>query len=159
MWQRLKRVFRSFIGFFISVAEDPELILGQLREDLRNSLVTDHPNSVGYTLAVLLPRAVRAAFEDAAVGMALVAVDGRWLRVNDALCRIVGYSRSELLTRTRQDITHPDDRQRVLKDLKARGMLKDTLVLWNTARAQDEVRHVYLREAARLRPDLAGSGR
>lgn len=37
----------------------PELLL--LREDLRNSLVTDHPNSVGYTLAVLLPLFVGVA--------------------------------------------------------------------------------------------------
>ncbi len=28
------------------------------------------------------------------------------------------------------------------------------LALWNTDRSQDEVRHVYLREARRLRPDL-----
>ncbi|MBI5876816.1 MAG: chorismate mutase [Chloroflexi bacterium] len=33
------------------------------------------------------------------------------------------------------------------------------LVFWNTERAQDEIRHVYLREAARLRPDLASDSR
>ncbi len=33
------------------------------------------------------------------------------------------------------------------------------LVFWNTARAPDAIRHVYLREAVRLRPDLAGNGR
>jgi PAS domain S-box-containing protein len=52
---------------------------------------------------------LRAAFDDAAVGMALVALDGRFLRVNDALCRIVGFNHDELLARTFQDITHPDD--------------------------------------------------
>jgi PAS domain S-box-containing protein len=36
-------------------------------------------------------------------------LDGRWLKVNDALCRIVGYSELELLSRTFQDITYPDD--------------------------------------------------
>lgn len=50
-----------------------------------------------------------ATFEQAAVGMAHVGLDGRWLRVNQRLCRIVGYSRDELLVRTFQDITHPDD--------------------------------------------------
>lgn len=51
----------------------------------------------------------QATFEQAAVGIALVAPDGRWLRVNDRLCGIVGYSRDELLVRRFQDMTHPDD--------------------------------------------------
>jgi PAS domain S-box-containing protein len=51
----------------------------------------------------------RSAFESAAIGMALVAPDGRWLRVNQALCRIVGYSAEELLKIDFQTITHPDD--------------------------------------------------
>ena len=50
-----------------------------------------------------------SAFASAAVGMALVAPDGRWLQVNRSLCDIVGYSEQELLTKTFQDITHPDD--------------------------------------------------
>ena len=52
---------------------------------------------------------LRASFEGAAVGMAHVATDGRWLRVNERLCAITGYSRDELLATTFQDITHPDD--------------------------------------------------
>jgi PAS domain S-box-containing protein len=51
----------------------------------------------------------RATFEHAAVGAAQVGMDGRWLRVNRRLCEIVGYSEEELLARTFQDITHPDD--------------------------------------------------
>jgi two-component system CheB/CheR fusion protein len=51
----------------------------------------------------------RATFEQAAVGMALVAPDGRWLRVNRKLCNIVGYSHEEMMGLTFQDITHPDD--------------------------------------------------
>ncbi len=41
--------------------------------------------------------------------MALVGIDGAWLRINDAMCAIVGYTREELYPRTFQDITHPDD--------------------------------------------------
>lgn len=41
--------------------------------------------------------------------MALVGLDGTWLRVNPALCGIVGYSAEELLKLTFQDITHPED--------------------------------------------------
>jgi PAS domain S-box-containing protein len=51
----------------------------------------------------------RATFEHAAVGAAQVGIDGRWLRVNRRLCEIVGYSQEELLGRTFQDITYPDD--------------------------------------------------
>ena len=51
----------------------------------------------------------RVTFEQAAVGIAHVGIDGRWLRVNDKLCAIVGYPREELLQLTFQDITHPDD--------------------------------------------------
>jgi PAS domain S-box-containing protein len=51
----------------------------------------------------------RATFNQAAVGIAHVALDGRWLRVNKKLCEIVGYSYQELRQKTFQDITHPDD--------------------------------------------------
>jgi PAS domain S-box-containing protein/diguanylate cyclase (GGDEF)-like protein len=51
----------------------------------------------------------RRAFEDAPIGMALVATDGRFLRVNRALSEITGYGETDLLGRTFQEITHPDD--------------------------------------------------
>ena len=51
----------------------------------------------------------RATFDNAAVGIAHVGLDGAWLRFNDALCTITGYSREELHTKTFGDITHPDD--------------------------------------------------
>ena len=51
----------------------------------------------------------RTSMEYAAIGMALVAPDGRWLRVNRALCKIVGYCEAELLATNFQSITHPDD--------------------------------------------------
>src|SRR5215470_14349634 len=38
MWQRFKRMIRSFIGFFISVAEDPELILQQNIRDMNDQV-------------------------------------------------------------------------------------------------------------------------
>jgi PAS domain S-box-containing protein len=49
------------------------------------------------------------AFEQAPSGVALVAPDGRWLKVNRALCDLLGYSEAEVLGRSFQDITHPDD--------------------------------------------------
>ena len=50
-----------------------------------------------------------SAFEFAAIGIALVAPDGRWLKVNRALCNLLGYSSDELLVSSFQDVTHPDD--------------------------------------------------
>src|SRR5205809_7158168 len=38
MWERLKRVFRSFVGHFISLAEDPELILQQNIRDMQDKV-------------------------------------------------------------------------------------------------------------------------
>jgi PAS domain S-box-containing protein len=51
----------------------------------------------------------QGTFEQAAVGMSHVGLDGRWLRVNKRICEITGYSREELLASRFQDITHPDD--------------------------------------------------
>ena len=52
---------------------------------------------------------LNATFDNAAIGIAQVGTDGTWLRVNARLCNIVGYSAEELLARTFQAITHPDD--------------------------------------------------
>jgi diguanylate cyclase (GGDEF)-like protein/PAS domain S-box-containing protein len=51
----------------------------------------------------------RKSFDNATIGMALVGRDGRWLQVNRSLCEILGYPEEELLSKTFQDITHPDD--------------------------------------------------
>lgn len=50
-----------------------------------------------------------SAFDAAPIGMALVDMGGRWLQVNDALCRISGYSRGQLTATTLRAITHRDD--------------------------------------------------
>ncbi|MBU4033278.1 MAG: PAS domain S-box protein [Proteobacteria bacterium] len=52
---------------------------------------------------------LQATFDQAAVGVAHVGLDGRWLRVNGKLCDIVGYAAEELMELTFQDITHPED--------------------------------------------------
>lgn len=50
----------------------------------------------------------RATFEQAAVGIAHVGLDGRWLRVNQKLCHMLGYTRDELLAKTFIEISYPD---------------------------------------------------
>lgn len=51
----------------------------------------------------------RSAFEDAGIGMAIINTQGKYIRVNQSLCDLLGYSESELLTKTFVDITHPED--------------------------------------------------
>ncbi len=61
----------------------------------------------------------RAMFEYAATGMALVGLDGRFHKVNAALCAITGYSAAELTNLSFPDITHPDDLQEDLTQAAA----------------------------------------
>lgn len=49
------------------------------------------------------------AFSSTAVGMAIVGVDGRFLKINDALCQMLGFSADELKSLDFQSITHPED--------------------------------------------------
>jgi len=51
----------------------------------------------------------RNAFEHAAIGMTLIGIDSRRLKVNNAFCQMLGYSEAEMLARTIHDLTHPDD--------------------------------------------------
>lgn len=51
----------------------------------------------------------RLTFEHAAIGIAHVAPDGRWIRVNQKLCDLLGYSPQELDFLSFQDVTHADD--------------------------------------------------
>ena len=85
----------------------------------------------------------RSLFEQAAVGMAQVAPDGRFMRVNDRLCAITGYPRETLQAKTYQELTHPDDMDITLKEarrletgevsqhaLEKRYLRKDGSVVW-----------------------------
>lgn len=51
----------------------------------------------------------RQAFDEAAIGMAIVTMEGRWLRANASLCATLGYREEELIGTNYQSITHPDD--------------------------------------------------
>lgn len=57
----------------------------------------------------------KQTFKAAHVGIAHIGLDGSWLDVNDYLCRLVGYTKEELLKLTFQDITHKDDLEQDLK--------------------------------------------
>jgi PAS domain S-box-containing protein len=63
----------------------------------------------------------REVFENAPFGMSVSGLDGRLMQVNEALCRMLGYSREELLATTWTELTSPDDRE---------ASLQATLRLW-----------------------------
>lgn len=60
----------------------------------------------------------KQTFNLAAVGMAHLGMDGKWLRVNPKLCEITGYSEAELLQLSFKGITHPDDMARDLDKMR-----------------------------------------
>lgn len=70
---------------------------------------------------------LRATFEQAAVGIAIADMDGRFVELNRRFCEILGYSDAELRKLTFRDITHPDDMaatKKSVRDLRA-GRIRD----------------------------------
>lgn len=86
--QRLLETAEQSRRALLSVLEDQKQIEASLRESERR---------------------FRATFDQAAMGIAMVALDGHWLSVNQKLCDIFGYTREELLALSFQEMTHPDD--------------------------------------------------
>lgn len=78
----------------------------------------------------------RSAFDHAAIGMAVVSQEGRWLQVNRSLCQIVGYSEEEFLATDIQALTHPED----LGDLLAQ---QSSLIKRQVAGYQTEKRYIH----------------
>jgi PAS domain S-box-containing protein len=76
-------------------------------------LVQEEMNSVGTNKLIEVlsktEESFSSAFAFAAIGMALVSPDGHWLKVNQALCDLLGYSEEDLYGKDFQGITHPDD--------------------------------------------------
>ncbi|HJS23622.1 MAG TPA: EAL domain-containing protein, partial [Pyrinomonadaceae bacterium] len=65
-------------------------------------------NSIPFALSTN-KKAYGGTFDNAAIGMAVVSVDGSWLQVNEALCKLLGYSEQELRATSFQHLTHADD--------------------------------------------------
>ncbi len=62
----------------------------------------------------------RSTVDNAPVGIAIVGSEGRWLRVNKVLCELTGFSEDELLLKSFERLSHPDD---VESDLEERRRL------------------------------------
>lgn len=83
--------------FYYATNGDPERMLGIALDITERKLAEESKERF------------RSVFDYSVVGMALVGYDGRWIRVNRALCEILGYSERELLATNFQSLTHPDD--------------------------------------------------
>jgi diguanylate cyclase (GGDEF)-like protein/PAS domain S-box-containing protein len=95
----------------------------------------------------------RSAFDNAAIGMALVTPEGRWLQVNHSLCKLLGYSERELMTIDYLSVLHPNDLTPALANFKdlLRGRIpscqmekrylhksgQEVWALWSASLAQD----------------------
>ena len=90
----------------------------------------------------------RSIFENAPVGVTTATPDIRWIQVNPAFCRFLGYTEGELLERTVADVIHPDDLdethrqirefisgERQTIDLEKRYVRKDGATVWGHATA------------------------
>jgi two-component system, cell cycle sensor histidine kinase and response regulator CckA len=84
----------------------------------------------------------QAIFSQAAFGIAQIDIDGRWLRLNDRFCNLLGYTEAELRN-TYQDVTYPDDREAALigscrllageiaeHSIRKRLVCKDGTIVW-----------------------------
>lgn len=120
----LKDESGNLIGY-VKVARD-DTVRKQVEESLRESEAN-----------------FRSIFELAGTGKAQTDISrGRFLRVNQKLCEITGYSAGELLTMTFQELTHPEDRESTLAlfqqllrgesayDIEKRYLRKDGRVVW-----------------------------
>ena len=87
--------------------------LGSSEADSKGPL--SNPNSIPFALSATpqIYKTSYGTFDDAAIGMAVVSVDGSWLQVNEALCKLLGYSEQELRATSFQRITHGEDLKQV----------------------------------------------
>ncbi len=104
----------TLIGFYGAIATTPIIAIVYItyKTYLKNVEVSlAHAEQAEQHAAVLQEseERFRSAFDYAAIGMALVSQEGRWLQVNRSLCGIVGYTEEELLTTDIQSVTHPED--------------------------------------------------
>jgi len=77
------------------------------------------PNSIPFALSAhTKPYGSQGTFDDPAIGMAVVSVDGSWLQVNEALCKLLGYSEQELRATSFQSLTHAEDLSHVQSSIE-----------------------------------------
>lgn len=104
---QLKR--RDGTAFWVNIRTTPTLNHEGRPSEIRATVVNIEDKKRSDETLQESEERFRGAFETAPHGIALVSPEGRWLKVNNALCEIVGYSADELMATSFQQITHPDD--------------------------------------------------
>lgn len=99
----------------------------------------------------------RSAFEHAAVGMAFGASDGKWLKVNRHFCDIAGYDSAELINRSIQEITHPEDVEEDNRLLHALYLLKIPSFSREKRYLHKNGTYIWVNETVSLAPDGKGT--
>lgn len=103
----LRRQLELAFGSEASLTPEVERLCTMVEETYRGIDAWRHPEEVYSSL--LDDRRFQLAFEHAAIGMAILGMDGRWIEANRSLCEMLGYTEEELQHMTFQDLTHPDE--------------------------------------------------
>ncbi|CAN5544030.1 hypothetical protein BH24ACT26_BH24ACT26_07040 [soil metagenome] len=109
-------------GIFVAASSAVGLIAGRMNERTTEELRDAQQH-------------FQDAFDNAPMGMALVGPDGHWLETNRALSKITGYPKTELQQKTFQGLTHPEDADHDLDDMRR-------LIAGELAGFQSEKRYV-----------------
>lgn len=112
---------------FVTGSGDEDIAVNAMRHGARDYLVKDPERNYLTVLPLTIENVLkskhaeealreseekfRSSFENAAMGMALLGLEGKFLRVNGFLCSMFGYTEEELLRKNFMDITDPDDLQ------------------------------------------------
>lgn len=110
--ERVKELtFRNNIGFGVVSILALGVILGTFFQTRKNTLLEAERQNQDEILRISRNSELQfsASFQNAAIGMALVSREGRFTEVNRSLCKLLGYSKDELVGLSFQEITHPED--------------------------------------------------
>jgi PAS domain S-box-containing protein len=115
-WQQYQRRIAGTVAVFLLQAILIGALLVQRKQAKRRAAALVEAQSVLQTSE----ERFRRVFEEGPLGLALVGRDYRFLKVNNALCQMVGYTEAELIQKSFAEITHPDDLQ---ADVELAGQL------------------------------------
>ncbi|MDT4952212.1 MAG: hypothetical protein QOJ02_350 [Acidobacteriota bacterium] len=111
-------VFGMGINAFIALVAAASIVLFAFQKSQKNAKAESTPSTNSSGGFKESPERFRSAFDHAAIGMALVSPEGRWLQVNRSLCTLLGYSEKELMATDYLQVIHPSDHSGVMASIK-----------------------------------------